>query len=480
MKKIFTPLVVMIVLSLFLTACGTSDPEVVVETVEVEVVETVEVEVIKTVEVEPMKEELPPPSEENPIELRIGISMTPQELQSFMPLLEAIDQAHPEWILVLEQTPQSSQVEKLNANAAAGTLPDVQELVGASDLILREVFLPLDEMAAEAGVNLDDFYQGALDSYTWDGKLMALPFVSSPELLFYNVDKFDEAGLDYPTNDWTYEDLKETALQLTLDSNGNSADSPDFNPDDIVQWGFNTNPGAMGSLAGNFVRPWGDGFCANANCTEMNMTSEENIEALTWWYDFVVTNHGSLSDVYGGSQTGIPGDPFVNGFTAMGYNGFFAIGQAQETGTFEIGVVELPEGPEGRSTTASTRGYAVAANSDYPDQAWLLIQELTSNEFLADMWARPGHSVPARREAAQAVVDNPALTSASAEAVLASAEYAQAYPLTAPGSFEAYLKTVGIGVEVFSTPGLTEEDIAAKYADMEAAANAALAEAAGN
>lgn len=481
MKKLLTPFVVLIVLSLVLTACGPSEPEVVVETVEVEVVETVEV--VKTVEVEPAKpteEEIVPASEENPIELRIGISMTPQELQTFLPLLDAIDQAHPEWILVLEQTPQSSQVEKLNANAAAGTLPDIQELVGASDLIIRDVFVPMEEYIEEVGLDLDDFYQGALDSYTWDEQLMALPFVSAPDLLFYNIDMFDAAGLEYPTNDWTHEDLKEAALKLTLDSNGNNAESSDFNPDDIVQWGFNSHPGALGSLGGNYVRPWGDDFCANENCTEMNMTSDENIAGLAWWYDFVVNNHGALSDVYGGSQTGVPGDPFVNGFTAMGFNGFFAIGQIQTTGSFEFGVVQRPVGPEGPSTNTSPRGYAIAANSDYPDQAWLLIQELTSDEFLAEMWAKSGHSVPARRSAAQSVKEMPNLSAGAAEAILAAAEYAQAFPLTAPGSFEAYLKTVGMGVEVFSTPGLTEDDIAAKYAEMEAAANTALAEAAGN
>jgi len=414
---------------------------------------------------------------EDPIELRLGVSMSPPELLTFMDLIEELDQAHPEWIITVEQTPRASQVEKMNADAAAGTLPDVQEIVGSTGLLVSDVFLPLDQLIADSNLDLTEFYEGPLAAYVWDGRQMALPSVTAPELLFYNIDKFDEAGLPYPTNEWTWDDLRETALQLTLDSNGNAAIDPDFNPDDIIQWGYNVHPGLYGSLSNWFVEPWGDGFCVNEDCTEVNMTSVKNIDALTWWHDFVVNNHGALRDVHGGSQTGVPGDPFINGFTAMGTYGYFGIGQIKSAGDFNFGIVQVPEGPVTRAAPTSIRGYAIASNSEHPEQAWLLIQKLTSAEFLADMWARPGHSVPAKKSAALSISEMPDLSAEEVETILAAAEYAKPWPLTAPGSFEAYIRTMGIGNEVFSTPGLSREEIAEKYLEMEIEANKALSEA---
>jgi multiple sugar transport system substrate-binding protein len=472
-KKLLIPLALLMIASLLLAACGTPPtPETIIQTVEVPVEVTRMVAgtpetFIVTATAEPLAEV----SADHPIEIRIGVSMTPAELSTWMPLLDAIDQAHPEWILVMEQTPQSSTNEKLNANAAAGTLPDIQELVGIPDLVWSGAFLPLDDLLASFNFDQSDFFPNALKMYTVNGKLYGLPFVGSPEILFYNKDKFDAAGVAYPTDDWTYDDFKAAAIALTLDANGNTPADADFDPTTIVQWGFNANPGIMGSWAtATYMSPWGGNFCSNEDCSVLAMTTPEDMDALNFWYDLAVTNHAALADPYGGSQTGVPGDPFQFGFAAMGFNGFFAIGQMKDTADFNFGIVQTPLGPVGRGSGLSARAYAIAANTLYPEEAWKLIQELTSEEFLQKMWAEPGNSVPARRTSAQALLNLPGPDLSS---VLAACEYMDAFYPTGPGSFEAYLKTYGIGVSVFSgaTPLLEG------YQQMEAAANEVLAQA---
>ena len=44
---------------------------------------------------------------------------------------------------------------------------------------------------------------------------MALPDTAAPDVVFYNRRMFDAAGLAYPRDDWTYDDMRRAAIQLT-------------------------------------------------------------------------------------------------------------------------------------------------------------------------------------------------------------------------------------------------------------------------
>ena len=48
-----------------------------------------------------------------------------------------------------------------------------------------------------------------------DGKLYELPFRSDFWVIFYNKDIFDRAGVEYPTNDMTFEEYDALARRVT-------------------------------------------------------------------------------------------------------------------------------------------------------------------------------------------------------------------------------------------------------------------------
>jgi len=466
--KFYTILGALIALSLVLTACGTTEtptPEV----VQVEVTRMVEGETItETIVVTPTPEPVAPASAENPIELRVGVSMTAPELESWLPLIEALDQAHKEWILITEQTPQSSRLEKINANIAAGSLPDVQMMggLGFVDYVLKGGFLPLDDYIASSGLDMTDFFPFITEEWTIDGKLWAIPNTGAPNTLFFNKAKFDDAGYPYPTNEWTTDDLFEAAVALTFDAEGRTPKDANFDPENIVQWGLAGHPGPMAVWANDFVVPLGGDLCADEACATVSMTDPEDLEALQYWYDLVVVNHAAPADVFGGSSTGVPGDPFVNGFAAMGTSGYFLIGQIAATGAFDFGIVERPQGPTGiRATPMSTNGWAIAANAVYPDEAFKLILELTSTDFLSKMWALPGHSVPSRRSAAQSILQ---LEGADYQYVLNAMEYARGFRPNVPGAFEAFFNALQFTNGVFAGTYTVEDG----YKQAEEAANA--------
>ncbi|MCC7450280.1 MAG: hypothetical protein IT324_22875 [Anaerolineae bacterium] len=68
----------------------------------------------------------------------------------------------------------------------------------------------------DKNLNTDDFYPAIWQSYQWDKGIWALPVSADPFILLYNPDVFDKAGLAYPSDQWTVDDLIDTAGKLTV------------------------------------------------------------------------------------------------------------------------------------------------------------------------------------------------------------------------------------------------------------------------
>lgn len=405
-----------------------------------------------------------------PTTLRLAVSLTPQELETFQAAITELDASHPEWNIELELTPQQGVVEKISTQLAAGNLPDVTRVAGlfAQQWIRQDAFLDLTPLVQEESID-ESFYPGPLAQFRWQDRLYGIPDTAAPDVVFYNKDMFDAAGLDYPTDEWTHDDMRQAALLLTLDENGRNATDPDFDHATIRQWGW--NGGLTSFWQRHLVRGFGGDFCANPDCTLMNFTDPDTIAAAQWWADFTAKDHATLYDPYGGSQTGVPGDPFLAGKAAIGYNGFFAVAQLNNTGGINYDITQPFLGRDGnRYTPVSTNGYVIAADTDHPEAAWALVQSLAEPEFLAATWGAPGHAVPARRSAADAVInlDRPP---ANQSAIVAAMEYGDVYKPYTTSAFEVYGKTAPLFADMMKG----ELPVAEAMAEIEAIANDTLA-----
>jgi multiple sugar transport system substrate-binding protein len=406
-----------------------------------------------------------------PVSLRLQVSLTPEELASFRPAIAQLDATHPEWIIELEEVPQGGEVERVTSSLAAGDLPDVLRLTGINvqQWIRRNAFTDLTDPVAAAGLDLEDFYPGPVDQFRWNDGLWGLPDTASPELVYFDRAAFTAAGLDPPTNDWTYDDMRAAALALTTDGEGRHPGDADFDPGAVERWGW--NGGVTYFWQNPFIKALGGDLCANPDCTEMRFTGEANERAFEWWVTLVRDDGAALYDPYGGSQTGTPGDPFISGRAAMGSNGSFAIGQLNAAGTIDYDVIPPLVGTGGeRYTPLSTNGYLIAADNPNQDQAWALVQALVAEDFLASTWGRPGHGVPARRSAAASIVneDHPPDNQA---AILEAMEVGEVFRPYTANAGAAY----GATVDLFRRMNTGELSIPDALAQIEAAANTALA-----
>jgi ABC-type glycerol-3-phosphate transport system substrate-binding protein len=109
--------------------------------------------------------------------------------------------------------------EKLTVAIAGGTPPDVTwHGWGWAAWAVQGVFLALDELIEQHQVDRSIFWQEALNSLTWEGKLYALPIgITGPTTVAVNEAIYAEAGFTPAyEGDWTYSDLIEMGPSMTI------------------------------------------------------------------------------------------------------------------------------------------------------------------------------------------------------------------------------------------------------------------------
>ena len=112
----------------------------------------------------------------------------------------------------------------LESGASGGTMPDVFWMHSntAQMYMENDLLLDLDDyIANDDSIDMSKYYQGIVQLYTRsDGKVFALPKDHDTICLLYNKAIFDQYSVDYPTADWTWEDMYEAAKKITEASNG--------------------------------------------------------------------------------------------------------------------------------------------------------------------------------------------------------------------------------------------------------------------
>lgn len=175
-------------------------------------------------------------SADDPVTITYSYWGTPDEAASVQAVADKFHEEHPEIIVEVMAIPNEEYTTKLNTLAAAGKLPDCG--------IMNENGV-LDFASKGQLADISSMYEGAdampLDSITFksEGKPVAYSAANEILFLYYNKDMFDAAGLEYPsaTEAMTWDEFVETAKLLTLDVNGKNAADPDFDPENIVQYG---------------------------------------------------------------------------------------------------------------------------------------------------------------------------------------------------------------------------------------------------
>ena len=114
-------------------------------------------------------------------------------------------------------------VTKIQTAVQGGTPPDLFVSLATQRFTMAStgMAMPLDDLIAsddEGKSYIDDFLPSFMEDSYVDGKIYSIPFQRSTEILYYNKDKFKEAGLDPESPPKNWDELLEDAKKLTNDS----------------------------------------------------------------------------------------------------------------------------------------------------------------------------------------------------------------------------------------------------------------------
>ncbi len=148
-----------------------------------------------------------PRSSEEATEVRFHV-LSSGDLDLYRSLAGQFGETHPEIDVLVEPSANWAIAEQAaEADCFLGHAAGVRES--------RDSLLALDPLIAEDEYDTSVFYPDHLAPLTVDGTLWGLPLETDARLLYYNRDRFDQAGAPYPAMDGTPRDLVTWALDLT-------------------------------------------------------------------------------------------------------------------------------------------------------------------------------------------------------------------------------------------------------------------------
>jgi multiple sugar transport system substrate-binding protein len=108
-------------------------------------------------------------------------------------------------------------LQKLTVALQGGEPPDITYQYGSSlpQVAPAPGLVDLTAWTQQPDVNWEDFIPGARDAATFEGKVLGVPALIDNLAIVYNKTLFDEAGLEYPNADWTWDDFRAAAKALT-------------------------------------------------------------------------------------------------------------------------------------------------------------------------------------------------------------------------------------------------------------------------
>ena len=284
--------------------------------------------------------------------------------------VDGFKKAHPGVEVELERIPFGDYISKLLIQYSAGLAPDVvavncdQLPAFAAKGVLVDLQPYVDK---DSSIRLSDYFPEAVEHFTVNGVLTAIPSDISPIcVIYYNKKKFDEAGVPYPKDDWDLDQFLRTAKELTKkDAKGN-----------IIQFGFVDEWPIWDAWVYTFGGLMVDNEKKPSRCA---LDSPQAIAGVQFRADLIQRYKVMPGPTYISAMGGVGNSQlFINGTVAMYHSGIWQSPAFRQITNFDWDVVEFPKGPKGhRGFPMDAAGYGVLKGSQHPELAYELVKYLT-------------------------------------------------------------------------------------------------------
>ena len=317
-------------------------------------------------------DETPSESPSGPVTLTFWHGYSDAEEDSLNALLDEWNGANPDIQVEPLFVNNDKALQKLTVALQGGEPPDITYQYGSSlpQLAAAPGLVDLTEWVQEPDVNWEDFIPGARSAATFDGKVLGLPALIDDLAIVYNKTLFDEAGLEYPTDQWTWDDLRAAAMALTDQGDKRFGFAYPMDASEDSVWHYDP---LLWQLGGSIL---------NEDESQAAFNSPEGLQALEVLTGMAVDDKSVFLDIQNSAYT----DIFNSGRIGMLMTGPWDLSSFPDV---DYGVEILPGFDGDHQTIAGPDMWSVFDNGGGREQAaleflnWLTAPEQVKKEALA-------------------------------------------------------------------------------------------------
>jgi multiple sugar transport system substrate-binding protein len=276
--------------------------------------------------------------------------------------ITAFEHKYPNIHVSLTEIPQQNYAQKITAEVATGTAPDVL-------LLWENMIKPFAKEGAIVKLNsyiknnpnlqMSNFLPAFRNLAQQSGGVYGFPWTWATHLLFYNENMFRKAHVPFPTDNWTWQDYANAAKKLTIVKNGR-----------VTQWGSAGIgfPGVWYSLIGSA----GDQVVNSKGQLSIGAGA---IQAMQW--QSYLTNKLKVQPQPATTNNAV--DLFEAGQAAMTLNGSWMVSTYDGIKNFKWNIAPLPY-DKVKYDDLHTGFFAINSHSAHKQADWDFIQFCMSPE----------------------------------------------------------------------------------------------------
>lgn len=326
---------------------------------------------------------------EKGIPIRVACWGGPEEIQILTETIKKWEAAHPGINIQLQHSKGGKDyISKILTQMASGDAPDIvfAEVNVFVPMYVKDVFLDLTPFIKEdKDFDINEYFKPVVDRFSRDNKIYCIPRDTAPfACVFYNKQLFDEAGLQYPADNWTFNDLITLSKKLTKRGpNGQ-----------VLQYGFY----AWAYM--NFVFSYGGSIVDNTeNPTKITLGSKKALAGMKFYRDLCTKHKVSPTPTALKNMDQGAAELFKAGRLAMFNSGIWETPSFRTIKDFDWDVVMFPKGPGKRAFGTGGSGYCITRTTKHPKEAWQVLKAL-AGDWGQQMLADKGLAQPANKRIA--------------------------------------------------------------------------------
>lgn len=280
--------------------------------------------------------------------------------------IDEFNEKNPDIKVVAHSIPANGErLTKLDIMAMSGSDMDVMPISDGDQFTRFEsgMLAPLDEFIERDGLDMETLFGKYAIWGQSDGVYYGIPFRATQSAVYYNKDMFDEAGIAYPSDDWTLEEYIETARQMS-------------------EWG--KDQGIYGTYTHTYANEWatvaaqkGQWYTEDGKCNIKDPAWVKALETRKMLDDEgIQMSYGQIV-----AAKAVINSSFLGGKEAMANAGSWLVRDMKNKEKFpfdfQVGVAYLPrfdESVEGPCANYSASVLGIPANSKHKEEAWRFIR----------------------------------------------------------------------------------------------------------